>query len=154
MFTRQDFSNIKSRSSFYPPFNDRLDQSQQDAIVFALQQNRPFALIHGPPGTGKTTTVVKLIQQAVYSRKLKVLVAAPSNVAIDNALERLVKDAKPKASTKKNDKLPKLRAVRLGHPARLKSSILPYSLEALVQNADGTEIVADVRKELQAYSMM
>lgn len=39
----------------------------------------------------------------------------------------------------------------MGHPARLKSNILPYSLEALVQNADGTEIVADVRKELQSY---
>lgn len=44
-----------------------------------------------------------------------------------------------------------LRAIRLGHPARIKASILQYSLEAKVQSADGTEIVADVRKELQSY---
>lgn len=37
------------------PFNDKLDQSQLEAIAFALEQNRPVSLIHGPPGTGKTT---------------------------------------------------------------------------------------------------
>jgi ATP-dependent RNA/DNA helicase IGHMBP2 len=44
-----------------------------------------------------------------------------------------------------------LRTIRLGHPARIKASILKYSLEAQVQNADGTEIVVDVRKELQSF---
>jgi len=126
-----------------------LDDSQKEAISFALQSNdRPFALIHGPPGTGKTTTVVELIQQAVHYHQLKVLVAAPSNVAIDNVLERLVVPPPSKGSSKQHHKI---KAVRLGHPARLKPSILPYSLEAMVQNADGTEIVADVRNELQAY---
>lgn len=41
------------------------------------------ALIHGPPGTGKTTTLVELIRQAV-ARKEKVLACAPSNVAVDS----------------------------------------------------------------------
>jgi superfamily I DNA and/or RNA helicase len=44
-----------------------------------------------------------------------------------------------------------LRTIRLGHPARIKASILKYSLEAAVQNADGTEIVTDIRKELQSF---
>ena len=44
-----------------------------------------------------------------------------------------------------------LRMVRLGHPARIKSSIIDYSLEALVQNHEGTEIVQDVRQELQSF---
>ena len=39
----------------------------------------------------------------------------------------------------------------MGHPARLKSDILTYSLEALVQKEGGTEIVGDVRSELQSY---
>lgn len=104
----------------------------------------------------KTTTVTELIQQAVNVHKLKVLVAAPSNVAVDNVLERLVAGMQPSSSSsskkiRKSVSTHKLRAVRLGHPARLKSSILPYSLEALVQSADGTEIVTDVRKELQSY---
>lgn len=45
-------------------FNKNLDDSQRDAVTFALSQ-RELAVIHGPPGTGKTTTVVEIILQAV-----------------------------------------------------------------------------------------
>ena len=44
--------------------NSSLEQSQREAVCFALSQ-REVAIIHGPPGTGKTTTVVELIVQAV-----------------------------------------------------------------------------------------
>lgn len=44
--------------------NPGLDDSQRDAVQFALAQ-REVAVIHGPPGTGKTTTVIELILQAV-----------------------------------------------------------------------------------------
>jgi ATP-dependent RNA/DNA helicase IGHMBP2 len=56
------------------PFNPNLDQSQLEAISFALQSHRSIALIHGPPGTGKTTTIAELIHQAVHVHKMKVLV--------------------------------------------------------------------------------
>lgn len=146
------------------PYNDNLDESQMEAINFCLQDNQHVALIHGPPGTGKTTTVAELIRQAV-NRGMKVLVTAPSNVAVDNVLERLAASSSASSSSSKkkgkasqkyssatntNNTAP-LRMVRLGHPARIKPSILAYSLEALVQNHDGTEIVKDVRKELQSY---
>ena len=59
---------------FYTPelsyFNPNLDDSQKEAVKFALHQ-REVAIIHGPPGTGKTTTVVEIIKQAV-KQKLKV----------------------------------------------------------------------------------
>lgn len=45
-------------------FNKNLDDSQREAVTFALSQ-RELAVIHGPPGTGKTTTVVETILQAV-----------------------------------------------------------------------------------------
>lgn len=44
--------------------NNGLDSSQQEAVSFALSQ-KEVAIIHGPPGTGKTTTVVEVILQAV-----------------------------------------------------------------------------------------
>ena len=145
-----------NKPQYNPPFNASLDESQLDAISFALQDDRRISLIHGPPGTGKTTTIAELIQQAVQVHGMKVLVAAPSNVAVDNILERLVQSSSSpqqsaKSKSKRTNKLSKLRAVRLGHPARIKSSILSYSLEALVQHADGTEIVVDIRSELQSY---
>ena len=51
-------------------FNPGLDESQKEAVTFALHQ-REVAIIHGPPGTGKTTTVVEIIRQAI-KQKLKV----------------------------------------------------------------------------------
>lgn len=44
--------------------NSNLDDSQREAVSFALSQ-RELAVVHGPPGTGKTTTVVEIILQGV-----------------------------------------------------------------------------------------
>lgn len=52
-------------------FNQSLDDSQRQAVRFALCQ-REVAIVHGPPGTGKTTTVVEIITQAVRNLKMKV----------------------------------------------------------------------------------
>jgi ATP-dependent RNA/DNA helicase IGHMBP2 len=138
------------------PYNPDLDDSQLEAIAFSLHANRHLSLIHGPPGTGKTSTVAELIQQAVHHHKYKVLVAAPSNVAVDNVLERIVESQgkqKHRRSTNSNKTTssPRIRAVRIGHPARIKPAILQYSLEAQVQSAEGTEIVQAVRQELQSF---
>ena len=51
-------------------------------------QQRDLAMIHGPPGTGKTRTLVEIIRQEVRSGK-KVLFSAASNTAVDNMAERL-----------------------------------------------------------------
>ncbi|XP_037373318.1 DNA-binding protein SMUBP-2 [Talpa occidentalis] len=112
--------------------NTSLDASQQEAVSFALSQ-KELAIIHGPPGTGKTTTVVEVIQQVV-KQGLKVLCCAPSNVAVDNLVERLARS--------------KLRLLRLGHPARLLESTQQHSLDAVLARGDGARIVADIRKDI------
>ena len=56
-------------------FNWGLDTSQQDAVTFAVSSSLPLSVIHGPPGTGKTTTVVEIVQQQVkiFHKKVKIL---------------------------------------------------------------------------------
>nr|DBA17390.1 TPA: hypothetical protein GDO54_002844 [Pyxicephalus adspersus] len=112
--------------------NPSLDDSQKEAVVFSLNQ-REVAIIHGPPGTGKTTTVVEIILQAV-KQGLKVLCCAPSNVAVDNLVERLA--------------LYRERILRLGHPARLLESLQHHSLDAILARSDNAQIVADIRKDI------
>ena len=114
-------------------FNDNLNQSQRDAVKFALTC-RDVGIIHGPPGTGKTTTIVEVIVQAVKNCDLKILACAPSNVAVDNILERLTKY--------------KIKAVRLGHPARVMEKIHSYSLDAILDSSHETAIVKDVRRDI------
>lgn len=118
----------------FEPLNVGLNEPQRNAIAFALACN-DVALLHGPPGTGKTTTVVELILQAVR-RGMRVLACAPSNIAVDNMVERLAQ-------------YPKTRILRLGHPARLLPTVLSHSLDVLVQQAEGTKLVNDVKKEMK-----
>ncbi|XP_076971556.1 DNA-binding protein SMUBP-2 isoform X2 [Tamandua tetradactyla] len=113
-------------------YNTSLDASQKEAVSFALSQ-KELAIIHGPPGTGKTTTVVEVILQAV-KQGLKVLCCAPSNIAVDNLVERLARC--------------KQRILRLGHPARLLESIQQHSLDAVLARGDTAQIVTDIRRDI------
>ena len=98
------------------PLDANLNRSQIDAVEFALSA-KDVAIIHGPPGTGKTRTVVELIRQAI-ARGDQVLACAPSNLAVDNLLERLVRAGE--------------NAVRLGHPARVLPQLQEHTLDLLV----------------------
>ncbi|KAM9660349.1 DNA-binding protein SMUBP-2 [Trichechus inunguis] len=122
-------SDVTHPLTFY---NTSLDTSQKEAVSFALAQ-KELAIIHGPPGTGKTTTVVEIILQAVKQGS-KVLCCAPSNVAVDNLVERLAGCEQ--------------RVLRLGHPARLLQSIQQHSLDAVLARSDSAQIVADIRKDI------
>lgn len=96
--------------------NPALNPSQQGAVQFALAA-QDLAIIHGPPGTGKTTTVVELIRQAVR-RGERVLACAPSNLGVDNVLEKLLDAGES--------------AVRLGHPARVLPALREHTLDLMV----------------------
>jgi len=71
--------------SFY---NLNLNESQQNAVQ-AVLHNEDIVIVHGPPGTGKTTTLVEAITQLVKKGE-KVLVSAPSNTAVDNIAKGLI----------------------------------------------------------------
>ncbi|KAI7546863.1 DNA helicase [Hortaea werneckii] len=118
------------------PWNDpSLNDSQKEAIRFTLA-SREVSLIHGPPGTGKTHTLIELILQ-LLARNQRILVCGPSNISVDNIVERL--------SSHKG-----IPMVRLGHPARLLPAVLNHSLEVLTKTSDAADIVRDIRAEMDA----
>lgn len=133
-----EFTDPASVSSLLSPSflsSSRLNPSQVKAIEACLAAE-DLCMVHGPPGTGKTTAVVSYIQLEVQTGR-KVLACAPSNVAVDNILERLVQKAGSK-----------VKVVRLGHPARMTEAVLSHSLDALVEADERSAIVAEVKKEL------
>ncbi|KAH8724056.1 DNA-binding protein SMUBP-2 [Phaeosphaeriaceae sp. PMI808] len=125
--------NDPSNPLYKLEWNDAsLNDSQKEAIRFALA-SREVALIHGPPGTGKTHTLIELILQ-LLKQKLRLLVCGPSNISVDNIVERLASHKVP--------------MVRLGHPARLLPSVLNHSLDVLTRTSEAAALVQDVRKEM------
>ncbi|HEV3343683.1 MAG TPA: AAA domain-containing protein [Pirellulales bacterium] len=116
------------------PLDASLNAPQQAAVRFALSA-RDLALIHGPPGTGKTTTVVELIRRSVR-RGEKVLACAGSNIAVDNMLERLVASGE--------------RVVRLGHPARVLPELQAHTLDLLVEEHRDVALAHKLVKEALA----
>lgn len=111
--------------------NAQLNPSQQSAIRFALSA-RDMAIIHGPPGTGKTTTIVELIIQAV-NRGDKVLACAPSNTAADNLLSKLHQR--------------KQKVVRIGHPARVAEHLQSCTLDGLVAKHESARVIKEMLRE-------
>jgi superfamily I DNA and/or RNA helicase len=103
--------------SLASPQDTSLNPPQRQAIKMGLGA-RDLALIHGPPGTGKTRTLVELIVQAVR-RGERVLATAASNAAVDNLAERLLAAS--------------LEVVRLGHPARVSESVEAHTLDAILE---------------------
>jgi ATP-dependent RNA/DNA helicase IGHMBP2 len=99
-----------------PFLNTKLNEYQREAVAKALAAQE-VALIHGPPGTGKTTVLVEIVRQAVAQGD-RVLASAPSNIAVDNMLEKMLEAG--------------LKAVRMGHPARILESLRHATLSALV----------------------
>jgi len=113
-FTEDDDNTENEQLNF---FNEKLDESQREAVEFCMQQNE-LAMIHGPPGTGKTTTLVEIIKQEVKNGK-KILFSAVSNVAVDNMTEILADE--------------NYNVVRVGNPARVSKRSQDETLDFKVQ---------------------
>ena len=116
-----------------------LNDSQKDAVRFAVYEANELALIHGPPGTGKTSTLIECIRQLVAQNK-RVLVCSASNLAVDNVLERLSKH------------LPANSMSRLGHSARILPGLVRSTLDYQTSNSDSGQITKEVKDEIEQWT--
>jgi ATP-dependent RNA/DNA helicase IGHMBP2 len=136
-----------------------MNTSQLEAVAGALASKQLF-LIHGPPGTGKTTVLIEYILQAVKNHGQKILVCAPSNVAVDNIVERLApftrssssKSATSSSSSSSSISNSDFKIVRLGHPARVQSVALQFSIEEQYRQSNGYEVVQALQEDMDALS--
>jgi ATP-dependent RNA/DNA helicase IGHMBP2 len=108
----------------------------QNLACQKIASAQDFAIVHGPPGTGKTTTLIAAIRQAV-EKGLSVLVTAPSNAAVDLLVEKLVDGG--------------VTTLRLGHPARVEEKILQQTLDAKIALHDSYRDLKKLRKETEVY---
>ena len=107
------FRADKADDLFYPsPLND-----SQLAAVRHVITAQDVAIIHGPPGTGKTTTLVQAILETIR-RERRVLVCAPSNTAVDLLTEKLAERG--------------VNVIRMGNPSRVSDLLLEHTLDARV----------------------
>ncbi|MBI4971014.1 MAG: AAA family ATPase [Candidatus Omnitrophica bacterium] len=117
-----------------PFFNAHLNPFQKEAVKMAMEA-RDVALVHGPPGTGKTTVLVEIIRQEVALGH-SVFVTAPSNAACDHLLACLVAAG--------------VAVFRLGHPARIMKHLREYTLDFKLAKHPYAEAVDEYESELRA----
>lgn len=106
-----------------------LNNSQQQAIDLILHA-RDLAIVHGPPGTGKTTTLVEAVRILCQTEK-NILVTAPSNTAVDLLTERLAEAG--------------VTVVRIGNLSRIDENIARHSLDFQVAHHPETKTIKKIR---------
>ncbi len=101
-------------------FSSSLNESQRQAIYKSLYAEE-LALIQGPPGTGKSTAIAEIIWQHIRRNpKERILLTSETNLAVDNAIDRL-----------KNEKNNYVKPIRFGNDEKLESEGYFYSLTAI-----------------------
>lgn len=129
--------NLKPRFRQLPPVTiPWLNNSQNDAIrkVVAAMD---VAIVHGPPGTGKTTTLVEAIFETLQ-REMQVLVCAPSNAAVDWISEQLSKRG--------------LNVLRIGNPLKMSDEMLACSYERRYADHPDYPELWNIRRTLREAS--
>ncbi|WP_118951966.1 AAA domain-containing protein [Taibaiella helva] len=121
------------------PASDQLNPSQQEALQKILTA-QDLAIVHGPPGTGKTTTLVQAIK-ALYAREQKqILVVAPSNAAVDLLSEKLADEG--------------LKVLRAGNPARILPRLLSLTLDSQAAEDSRMKDIKKLKKQANAFRDM
>jgi ATP-dependent RNA/DNA helicase IGHMBP2 len=115
---------------------DGMNESQQSAINKILSANE-LAIVHGPPGTGKTTTLVQAVKLLLQQDQQQILVVAPSNAAVDWLTEKLSDEG--------------LNALRIGNPARVSERLLSLTLDQKMAEHPHMSAVKKLKKQAAAY---
>lgn len=110
-----------------------LNKTQEEAVNQVLWA-KDVAIVHGPPGTGKTTTLVEAIYETLR-RESQVLVCAQSNMAVDWISEKLVDHG--------------ISVLRVGNPTRVNDKMLSFTYERKFENHPDYPLLWSIRKAIR-----
>ena len=119
--------------SFSPMHFSYLNRTQEEAVNKVLRA-KDVAIVHGPPGTGKTTTLVEAIYETLM-RENQVLVCAQSNMAVDWISEKLVDRG--------------VNVLRIGNPSRVNDKMLSFTYERRFEAHPEYEMLWALRKAIR-----
>ena len=119
--------------TFQPMRFPWLNPTQEHAVNEVLRA-KDVAVVHGPPGTGKTTTLVEAIYETLH-RESQVLVCAQSNMAVDWISERLVDRG--------------VSVLRIGNPTRVNDKMLSFTYERRFEAHPDYEMLWAIRKAIR-----
>lgn len=118
--------------------NKQLNESQQQA-VFAITQNKEITIVHGPPGTGKTTTLIEAIIQLIKAGE-KIAVSAPSNTAVDNIAKGLIKRG--------------VKLLRVGNTSKVDETIFLHTPEGKLANSKQQKEIKQLKFRAEEFRKM
>ncbi|MFC5410993.1 AAA domain-containing protein [Larkinella bovis] len=117
----------------------QLNASQQRAVDKIRAANE-LAIVHGPPGTGKTTTLVQAIKALWKDQNQKILVVAPSNTAVDLLSEKLSEQG--------------LNVLRVGNPARISERLTGLTLDHKMAEHSLMKEIKKLKKQANEFRSM
>ena len=118
--------------------NKQLNDSQQQAVK-AILQNEDIIIVHGPPGTGKTTTLIEAIVKLIKNGE-KVLVSAPSNTAVDNIAKGLIQQ--------------NIRLLRVGNASKTDEAIFAHTPEGRLANSKQQKEIKQLKQRAEEFRRM
>ena len=133
LITHHSSSQLKTRNS---KLQTVLNEFQQQAVNRILSANE-LAIVHGPPGTGKTTTLVQAIKLLIQQEGKQILVTAPSNAAVDLLSEKLSDEG--------------LNVVRVGNPARVNEKQMLLTLDSKIAAHPSAKEIKRLKKQAAEY---
>jgi ATP-dependent RNA/DNA helicase IGHMBP2 len=119
-----------------PVSNQTLNESQQTAVNKILSAI-DLAIVHGPPGTGKTTTLVQAIMALIRQEDQQILVVAPSNTAVDLLSEKLSEEG--------------MNVLRIGNPVRVSDRLQSLTLDSKMAAHPRMKEIRNLRKQASEY---
>jgi superfamily I DNA and/or RNA helicase len=122
-----------------PVSTPSLNASQSQAVNKIIAANE-LAIVHGPPGTGKTTTLVQAIKKLIDRDNKQILVVAPSNTAVDLLSEKLSDEG--------------LSVLRVGNPVRVSERLMALTLDSKMAEHSSMKEIKKMKKQANEFRNM